>query len=239
MGILIADDDQDIQRLLGRILKSWGHEVTTANNGQEALDILKKAHISFVISDWMMPKMDGLELCRHIRSSDFGRYIYIILLTARDAKNDLIHGMESGADDFVVKPFNRGELKVRIRAGERMVALKRDPVDANDPIQHAYDRFNRDLEAGAQMQRSLLPPPDFTVPGEPNYEISSPVKVLEELNERFQVDDETMQYFTMVYGMINRRDGMLQRAPAGHPPAIHVPCNDKIVNWARPVSRLA
>jgi|TARA_B100000809_G_C14818379_1_gene416500 sigma-B regulation protein RsbU (phosphoserine phosphatase) len=167
MGILIADDDQDIQHLLGRILKSWGHDVTTANNGQEALDILKKAPISFVISDWMMPKMDGLELCRHIRSSDFGRYIYIILLTARDAKNDLIHGMESGADDFVVKPFNRGELKVRIRAGERMVVLKRDLVDAIDPIHHAYDRFNRDLEAGAQMQRSLLPPPDFTVPGVP------------------------------------------------------------------------
>jgi len=106
--------------------------VTTANNGQEALDILIKAPISFVISDWMMPKMDGRELCRHIRSSDFGRYIYIILLTASDAKNDLIHDMEDGADDFVVKPFKRGELKVRFRAGERVLALKRDLVDAND-----------------------------------------------------------------------------------------------------------
>lgn len=125
MRILIADHDQDIQRLLGRILKSWGHEVTMANNGQEPLDILQKAPNSFVINNWMRPKMDGLELYRHIRASDFGRYIYIILLTARDAKNDLIHGMEAGADDFVVKPVNHGELKVLIRAGERVVALGR------------------------------------------------------------------------------------------------------------------
>lgn len=295
MRILIADDDQDIQRLLGRILKSWGHEVVTADHGGQALEILKKDPISFVISDWMMPEMDGLELCRHIRNSDFGRYIYIILLTARDAKNDLIHGMEAGADDFVVKPFNRGELKVRIRAGERILALERDLVDANTQIQHAYDRINKDLEAGAEMQRSLLPPPDLTipgfkmswiffpsafvagdifnmfqldedhvgfylldvaghgvpsamlsvtlsrilspipdsplkyaVPGEPNYEISSPVRVLEDLNERFQADDETMQYFTMVYGMINKKENTLQLAPAGHPPTIHVPHNDKI-----------
>ncbi len=94
-----------------------------ANNGQEPLDIMPKAPDSFVINNWMMPKMDGLELCRHIHASDFGRYI--ILLTARDAKNDLNHGMEVGADDFVVKPVDQGELNVRIRAVERVVALRR------------------------------------------------------------------------------------------------------------------
>lgn len=296
MRILVVDDDLDIQRLLSRILHGWDHEVVTANHGQEALAVLEREQISFVISDWMMPEMDGLELCKRIRGTDFGRYIYLILLTAKDAKNDLVHGMDSGADDFVVKPFNRGELKARIRAGERILALERDLADrnnllseANGQLLQAYERINRDLEAGAEIQRSLLPPADFKlpgfevswsfspsalvagdifnlfpldedrigfylldvaghgipsamlsvtlsriltpipdsplkyrIPGQPNYEISDPIKVLTELNERFQVNDDTMQYFTMVYGIIDRPLQKLILAPAGHPPSIHV-----------------
>ncbi len=88
MRILVVDDDLDIQRLLSRILHGWDHEVVTANHGEEALAVLEREQISFVISDWMMPEMDGLELCKRIRGTDFGRYIYLILLTAKDAKND-------------------------------------------------------------------------------------------------------------------------------------------------------
>ncbi|MBM3262102.1 MAG: SpoIIE family protein phosphatase [candidate division Zixibacteria bacterium] len=302
MRILVVDDDPDIQRLLARILHSWEHEVVTANNGQEALAILEQTPIRFVISDWMMPEMDGLELCHRIRNSDLGRYIYLILLTARDAKNDLIHGMEAGADDFVVNPFNRGELKVRIRAGERILALEQNLEaqnarlqQANEQVRQAYECINRDLEAGAEIQRSLLPPPDFKlpgfnvswsfspsalvagdifnlfqldeqqvgfylldvaghgvpsamlsvtlsrilspipdsplkyrIPGSPNYAIATPANVLKELNQRFPVQDDTMQYFTMVYGIVNRATQTLTLSPGGHPPSIFVSAKGKL-----------
>jgi sigma-B regulation protein RsbU (phosphoserine phosphatase) len=165
MRILIADDDIEIRRLLTRTLKKWGHEAVAAENGAEAWKILQREGISFVISDWVMPKMDGLDLCKKIRAAYFPRYIYIILLTAKDAKKELIEGMEAGADDFVVKPFNKGELKVRIRAGERILRLEKDLEERNRKLREVYSQLRKDLEAGAKMQKSLLPSAATSISG--------------------------------------------------------------------------
>ena len=94
---MTVDDSRLVRSIITASLGEHGYQTQEAENGEEALAILEKESVDLILLDVMMPKMDGLELCRHIRASDFGRYIYIILLTARDAKNDLIHGLEAGA----------------------------------------------------------------------------------------------------------------------------------------------
>lgn len=164
MLILIADDASDAREILRRLLKRWGHEVVTASNGREAWEILERESIRLIISDWMMPEIDGLELCRHVRSAQWGHYVYFILLTARDDKEDLIEGMTAGADDFLTKSFNFEELRVRLRAAERILDLEsalaernRKLRDMNSELQAALDRIQNDLRAAAALQASLLP----------------------------------------------------------------------------------
>ncbi|MEM7254418.1 MAG: SpoIIE family protein phosphatase [Pseudomonadota bacterium] len=164
MKILIADDAANIRFALRKMLTRWGHEVVTAEDGEQAWNTLLSEDIRFVISDWMMPNVDGPELCRRIRSHEFEHYIYVILLTSRDAKDDLLEGMEAGADDFVVKPFNRAELKVRIRAGERINDLENELEARNERLNEtvqelevAYEHVRADLEAASKVQRDLLP----------------------------------------------------------------------------------
>lgn len=165
MRILIVDDDADMRRLLLRTLERWGYDAVPAADGLEAWERLQHEPISFVITDWIMPKLDGLGLCRRIREARFARYIYIILLTAKNSKDELIKGMEAGADDFLIKPFNAGELKVRIRAGERIVKLESNLEEQNKKLQEAYSRIREDLDAAVKMQRGLLPSSALTVPG--------------------------------------------------------------------------
>jgi putative two-component system response regulator len=150
MRILVVDDDQASVALLGVTLKSSGHEMVVARNGREALDILAQEPIRFVISDWEMPEMSGVELCREIRGREFGRYIYIILLTARTEDESTIDGLSAGADDFVQKPFKRQELALRIRTGERIVGL-----ETRDLAIFALARLaeSRDPESGAHLER--------------------------------------------------------------------------------------
>jgi two-component system NtrC family sensor kinase len=122
--VLIAEDDVVLQRLLKDSLTKWGHEVTSAKNGEEAWELFEAETYPLLLTDWMMPKMDGLELVRRVRASERSGYIYIIMLTAKTQKADLIEGMEAGADDFISKPFERDELRVRLRAGERIIQLQ-------------------------------------------------------------------------------------------------------------------
>ena len=124
MRVLIAEDDAMSRRLLQILLEQWGHEVVAAESGVEAWERLEKEAFPILITDWMMPVMDGPELIHRVRSTDRLKYTYIILLTAKAQKEDLVHGMESGADDYVIKPFDRDELRVRLRAGERIVGLE-------------------------------------------------------------------------------------------------------------------
>src|SRR4051794_36663722 len=150
MNILVVEDDPMSINLLKVTLDAAGHEMIVASNGREALDVLRSSPIRFVISDWEMPEMSGVELCRAIRAADFGRYIYAILLTARDGEDTTVEGLASGADDLVHKPFNRAELALRIRTGERIVNL-----ETRDMTIFALARLaeSRDPESGAHLER--------------------------------------------------------------------------------------
>jgi two-component system cell cycle response regulator len=127
MEILIAEDDPTSRQILVALLSKWGYKVLATCDGAQAWEALHGAEAPrLAILDWMMPEMDGPELCRRLRQEKEGRshYTYILLLTARGAKEDLVQGMEAGADDYLVKPFDPQELKVRIRAGQRIVELE-------------------------------------------------------------------------------------------------------------------
>jgi sigma-B regulation protein RsbU (phosphoserine phosphatase) len=122
MKILIAEDDPIFRQLLQRKLEVWGHRVRAASNGQEAWEILQTEKSRFLLADWMMPLLDGLELCRKVRAAD-GGYVYIILLTAKDLTEHMVTGLDAGADDYMKKPCHWEELRARIRAGERILGL--------------------------------------------------------------------------------------------------------------------
>jgi two-component system chemotaxis response regulator CheY len=123
MKILIAEDDTTSRLLFGATLRKLGYAVTAVENGQKAWDAWKQDEYSLLISDWMMPDIDGLELCRIIRAEPSLQYTYIILLTALDSKGSYLEGMDAGADDFITKPFDEEQLAARLRVAERILAL--------------------------------------------------------------------------------------------------------------------
>lgn len=135
MKILVVEDDLVSRKLLQKIFSDWGHEVFTADNGQQAWEIMQTDNPKFVIADWVMPVMDGVSLCRKIRSSYMQGYVYFVLLTGKDKKEDIVEGLDAGADDYVTKPFDRGELQVRIRAGERILELEKELTHKNRELQ--------------------------------------------------------------------------------------------------------
>ena len=131
MRILLAEDDVITRRLLEAQLKKWGHEVVPCSDGQQAWDQLNKDESpKLVILDWMMPVMDGLTVSKKIRELETRPYTYIILLTAKSRKEDIVEGLEAGADDYITKPFDPQELRVRIRAAIRIVQLQEDLLEA-------------------------------------------------------------------------------------------------------------
>jgi len=124
MKILVAEDNTITRRLLKRVLEKLGHQVLTARDGQEAWNRFKENDIRVVISDWMMPQMDGLALCRRIRAAGDRQYVYIVILTAKDQKEDLIEVFRAGADDYITKPFDPEELRASLTKCERIVSLE-------------------------------------------------------------------------------------------------------------------
>jgi diguanylate cyclase (GGDEF)-like protein len=125
MRVLIADDSLVSRHLLEATLKGWGYDVSVACDGAEAWRILQQDDApALAILDWMMPGMTGPEVCRHVRQKAKEPYTYLLLLTSRSLKEDVVEGMESGADDYLTKPFDQHELKVRLRAGTRIVDLQ-------------------------------------------------------------------------------------------------------------------
>jgi two-component system cell cycle response regulator len=162
MRILIAEDETVQRRLLERLLIGWGHEVVVASDGHQALSLLREGnHPDLAILDWMMPGADGPTICRELRKDEGHAYIYIILLTARDRKQDLLEAMEAGADDYLAKPFDAQELKVRLNAGKRVLDLQDQLVSANRSLQFqaAHDPltglYNRGAIVGI-LQNELL-----------------------------------------------------------------------------------
>ncbi len=123
-GILLVEDSRTQALKIQLMLEDHGYHVTIAQNGLEAMNILLSNRISIVISDWIMPEMDGYELCRAVRRHDFGSYVYLILLTAKDSKDDIIEGLEAGADDYLTKPVDDSELIARLTTAERIIRLE-------------------------------------------------------------------------------------------------------------------
>lgn len=151
------------RRLLSAMLLRAGFQVLEAASGDEALAIALAQRPDFVLSDWMMPEMDGLALCRSLRAAQQG-YVYFILLTSRSAVTDLAEGLDAGADDFLTKPVNGQELRARIAAGERILRMERELTRQNhlvsatlSELQSLYDSLNRDLIEAKRLQHSLLP----------------------------------------------------------------------------------
>ena len=291
MNILIVEDARDQRMMLSVVLKKKGHKVLEAKDGLQALEVLKEhPEVRIIISDWMMPEMDGIALCQSIRKSDLGRYIYFILLTGKTEHEAVVQGIEQGADDFLTKPVNFDELDARLKAGIRIIELEQ-------ALEQKIRIIEKDLESAAATQEGLLSKPariqhvDFNrffkpsrilggdmfgyqaVDGEnisfyqldvaghgipsalfsfslnnilsetgssgsltkdalkeaPFYRVRQPDEVLVSLNKRFQATPEAMLYFTIAYGLINSRTGVITLAQAGHPPPLWLKHNKNMV----------
>lgn len=301
MRILIVDDEVFSQQVLSGYLEGLNHEVISAAGGHEALQILEREAVRLVITDWLMPEMDGLELIRHIRAREDAHYVYTILLTAKSDSQDVVDGIMAGADDYLTKPYDRDELCVRVRAGERIVELENDLIAGNQELAEAKanlekvnKRMTDDLHAAAKVQRALLPTSipqssaanlawiyrpcdelagdifdvfklddshvgfyllDVSGHGVPaallsvtlsrilsplsggssvlfsngveQDQLNSPSMVATELNERFQMNDDYAQYFTMLFCVLNTDTNELSFVSAGHPGPVYIPRDGK------------
>ena len=147
---LIVDDDPLAASVVCYALRSWGIESETESDGAAAAERLATDPApSLAIVDWMMPRMDGLELCRRIRQDPARSHMYIILLTSRDQPEDVIAGLDAGADDYIVKPFRPGELRARISAGVRVLSLQERLAEQVRDLEHALSHV--------KQLRGLLP----------------------------------------------------------------------------------
>jgi phosphoserine phosphatase RsbU/P len=140
--ILIADDDATSRLLLKTMLGRWGYAVTEAKDGPEALALLQQPNAPrLAILDWLMPGIDGVEVCRRLHPAGPASAFYIILLTTRSEKEDIVAGLEAGAEDYIIKPFNRDELRVRVKTGTRIITLQADLEKQVTNLQHALDHI--------------------------------------------------------------------------------------------------
>ena len=135
MKILVVDDEQLDRRIVEKNLTRLGHTVVLANNGEAAWEFLQDKSIRFVITDWNMPGVDGIQLIKKIRSAPLPGYVYVILITANNMDEDIVEGLSAGADDYLTKPFNPTELKARVAVGERVLALEDSLVQANNKLE--------------------------------------------------------------------------------------------------------
>lgn len=164
MKILVAEDDRVTRMRILAFLDEWGHEAIPAEDGEEAWRVFQESDVDLVMTDWLMPGINGLELLKRIRASEKGQFVYTLLLTARSEKRDVVEGIESGADDFVSKPFDRDELRARIAAAQRIVELERALAEqnrklaaANQVLTAANRRMKESLQSAARIQQSFLP----------------------------------------------------------------------------------
>ena len=142
MEILIAEDDLTSRHMLESILRKWGHEVVAVEGGLEALRRLSENGGPLLgILDWMMPEMDGPEVCRRLRKAKASSIPYIILLTAKAGKDDIVSGLDAGANDYVTKPFARDELRAWVNVGERIIHLELALVQQVKRLQEALDHI--------------------------------------------------------------------------------------------------
>jgi len=161
--ILVVDDNRLQRTVLEASLRAAGYEVVVAENGKEGLEIFRKGYYPIVMTDWVMPEMNGLELCRAIRSDDSGRYTYIILLTSQDSKNDIIAGLEAGADEYLIKPAHQAELVSRLKTAKRILELESSQqryieeiknLSLIDPVTGVFNRRYMDEHIPQEIKRA-------------------------------------------------------------------------------------
>lgn len=134
--VLIAEDDPMFRKILRSWLESWGYQVTVAEDGAKAWQILQEMRAPhLLILDWIMPNLNGIDVCRLVRQRASSPYQYILLVTAKDDKQDLVRGLEAGADDYLSKPFDRDELRARLRTGRRILTLQAEQLKAREELQ--------------------------------------------------------------------------------------------------------
>lgn len=158
MKILLVDDVDDVKMFYSKILESWGHEVTTANNGCEALQMIRQLDIHLVICDWLMPEMSGLQLCNELRSLTLDHYVYIIMVTSKSKSDDVVEGLSAGADDFISKPFSTDILKARINSAIRIIEMENKLADMNHLlikqnkyIKTAYEQLDNNMKEAQKL----------------------------------------------------------------------------------------
>ena len=193
MRILIAEDDMTSRKILAGYLKRWGYEVIPTADGHEAWEVLSGEECpQLVILDWEMPGIDGDELCRRFRELDLGYYVYIVLLTGKDLKEEVVAGLESGADDYLTKPFNALELRERLKVGLRILNLENKLNEQIALVTQANERINKDLKAASNVQQSLLPKKlpdcsgyDFSYFYEPSEYLGGDMVRITQIDERY------------------------------------------------------
>ena len=154
MKILAAEDNPVFQTMLRGMLTKWGYEVIIARDGNEALRALEAEDAPrLALLDWMMPGMDGVDVCRRVRSMGREPYVYILLLTARTDSEDLVTGIDAGADDYLTKPFNAPELRARLRAGQRILDLQEELLEAREALRQ---QATHDSLTGLLNRRAIL-----------------------------------------------------------------------------------
>lgn len=152
--ILIAEDDPVSRRMLEAFLQKWGYQVVAAADGLDALRILESEDApELAVLDWMMPGLEGPEVCRRVRAHPDRPYVYILLLTARSQKDDLLRGLESGADDYLTKPFDAPELRARLHVGQRILNLQKGLIAAREELRF---RATHDELTGLANRRVVL-----------------------------------------------------------------------------------
>ena len=163
-NILVVDDSQTQRLLLTAGLRDAGYSVLQAASAPEALELCARVDIDLILSDWMMPGMNGIDLCRTLRSGQSERYVYFILLTSKTDKGAVAEGLEVGADDFLTKPVDASELRARITAGDRLLSMERELrgnnhllTDALDRLKALYETLDRELAEARTLQLSLVP----------------------------------------------------------------------------------
>ncbi|MFZ0038204.1 MAG: diguanylate cyclase [Candidatus Acidiferrales bacterium] len=155
MRILIAEDDKISRRVLEASLAEWGYDVTSVADGKDALGLLRGENAPrLAVLDWMMPGLEGVEVCAKIRERVDQPYVYVLLLSARNEKQDMLAGLKAGADDYLTKPFDTQELRARLFAGERIITLQDELIAARDALQFqaTHDALTGLLNRGAILR---------------------------------------------------------------------------------------
>ena len=194
--ILIVEDDPVSLLFMSSLLKRCGFNTISATNGKEAMLILKEnPHIQFVLSDWIMPEMDGIELCQKLKEFEFERYIFFVLLSGKNDQSSIIDGINAGADDFIVKGTNVKELEARVKAGFRTLELHNKITDKNQELDLAYATIRKDLDAAGDLVRQLLPTQTNFTGVELNYISIPSAQIGGDMLGYMQLDPEHLAFY--------------------------------------------